>query len=62
MGVMESYLDIYVINSACVGLRVLGFWPEHGISFLSYLHLQDSNVCIVLYETNPLLYRVELVE
>ena len=28
MGVIESNLDIYLTNSACVGLPVLGFRPE----------------------------------
>ena len=31
MGVIESYLDIYLTNSACVGLHVLGFRPKHSI-------------------------------
>ena len=30
MGVFESDLDIYLTNSACVGLRMLGFRLEHG--------------------------------
>ena len=31
MGVFESDLDIYLTNSAFVGLRMLGFRLEHGI-------------------------------
>ena len=30
-GSIESYLDIYVTNSACVGMLVLGLCLEHGI-------------------------------
>ena len=33
LGVIESDLDIYLTNSACVGLRMLGFRLEHGILF-----------------------------
>ena len=38
MGVFESDLDIYLTNSACVGLRMLGFRFEQGIIFNSLFH------------------------
>ena len=41
MGVFESDLDIYLTNSACVGLRMLGFRFEQGIGIdLSVLQYQ----------------------
>ena len=32
--VIELYLDIYLTNSACIGLCVLGFRPEHSMYFV----------------------------
>ena len=36
MGVFESDLDIYLTNSACVGLRMLGFRLAHGTNTKSF--------------------------
>ena len=39
LGVIESDLDIYLTNSACVGLRMLGFRLEHGINKYAYIQV-----------------------
>ena len=37
---IEWYLDIYLANSACVGLHVLGFCLKHGMLTLKAIKLK----------------------